>query len=107
MADQTGRRGRSGPRTAKQGAALRKNQRAAVAWDETHGEAPDPARYRAEIEPGLLGQPISAITAATGLSKAYASRIRRGQVVPHARHWEKLEKLAAALTVSDGGVAPC
>jgi hypothetical protein len=42
------------------------------------------------------GRPIRDITEATGLSRAYASRIRWGQVIPHLRHWKKLKKLAAA-----------
>jgi hypothetical protein len=47
-------------------------------------------RYIAEIQPQLAGIPIRAITEATGLSRAYASGIRRGIVIPHPRHWDAL-----------------
>lgn len=39
-----------------------------------------------EIAPRLVDIPIAALRHATGLSRAYVKRIKRGHI-PHSRHW--------------------
>ena len=48
-----------------------------------------------EVVPKLDRYPLSTIANATGLSLAACSRSRAGARVPHPRHWEALQKLAA------------
>ena len=38
-------------------------------------------------------RPVAAVTKATGLSCSYWSRVRRGQCVPHPRHWAEVREL--------------
>jgi hypothetical protein len=33
---------------------------------------------------------------ATGLTRAYCSRIRKGELVPHPRHWDALRSLGGS-----------
>jgi hypothetical protein len=51
------------------------HQRAVREWD---GELPDPVVFTREILPGLRGQSIPELVAATGLSSHYCSMIRLG-----------------------------
>jgi hypothetical protein len=84
----------SSQRKKQQRASLAVHQRARAAWDSAHHGHRDPEWYRSEIQPRILGLPIREITDATGLSRASASRIRRGLIVPHPRHWKALSSLA-------------
>jgi hypothetical protein len=59
---------------------------------------PDDRDFKRDILPGLQGVPLRRIMEATGLSKRFASQIRRGLAVPHRRHWQALEKLSKAQT---------
>jgi CRISPR-associated endonuclease Cas1 len=70
-----------------------------AAWDRGHPEAPDPEVFRREILPRLRGVPLRRMVEATGLSLRHCPRIRRGEAVPHPRHWEALQ----ALTAREGG----
>jgi hypothetical protein len=58
------------------------------------GPAPDPTVFTTEILPGLAHQTIAELADATGLSDRYLRLIKRGQVVPHPRHWPALRQLA-------------
>ncbi len=49
--------------------------------------------YREKIQPRLAGVTVSAISSALGISKPYATDIRRGRRRPHARHWATLARL--------------
>ena len=49
--------------------------------------------YRVRELPGLAGVATRAITAALGMSQGYAARVRKGEVVPHVRHWTALRDL--------------
>ncbi len=79
----------------KRGQSNARRVREAVAWNAANPERPDPEVFRREILPRLEGVPLSAIVRATGLSLRYCSLIRRGLYVPHARHWPKLDHIAA------------
>ena len=48
------------------------------------------------VLPALRDVPLSAIQAATGLSLSACSRIRSGNLLPHARHWTPLHHLVTA-----------
>jgi hypothetical protein len=48
-----------------------------------------------QILPRLAEVPLSKIERATGLSNSACSRIRRGRMTPHPRHWDALAALAA------------
>lgn len=52
----------------------------------------DPAAFDREIRPHLRNVPLSRIKEATGLSKPFCSRIRRGESRPHPRHCGRLAK---------------
>jgi predicted transcriptional regulator len=52
--------------------------------------------FKRETLPGLQRFTLAALAETTGLSKGYCARIRKGEVVPHPRHWEALQELAAA-----------
>jgi hypothetical protein len=62
---------------------------------ETELDAGDPSLFRREVQPALGRWPLARLMEVTGLSEAYCSRIRRGKVVPHTRHWKALSDLAA------------
>ncbi len=49
--------------------------------------------YREKIQPRLVGVSVPAISSALGISKPYATDIRRGRRRPHLRHWHSLAQL--------------
>ena len=79
---------------ARLGTAIGTRNAEALAWDAAHGDTVvDPAAF-GPITAALASVTVSAIAAATGLSKSYAAQIRRGEYVPHPRHWPALAQLA-------------
>lgn len=54
-------------------------------------------RSKKDILPALQGVPLSRIIKATGLSRRYASMIRRGVYVLHPVHYKRLSGLKYAL----------
>ena len=76
----------------KLGEANARRRREAIEWDRTH-DKPDRAIFTREILPLLQNVSLPKMKAATGLSVASCSRIRRGHV-PHPRHWDELRKCA-------------
>ncbi len=70
----------------------RRNAIAQHAWKNSSGLTEQ--TYDQEIQPGLSKLSISAIATALGVSWSYAADIRRGKRRPHARHWEKLARVA-------------
>jgi hypothetical protein len=57
----------------------------------------DPAFFPREVLPLIQSVPISRLMGVTGLSEAYCYRIRRGEIVPHPRHWAVLRALGTDL----------
>jgi hypothetical protein len=51
-------------------------------------------KYNEKIRPRLAEFPVSAISAALGVSRPHATDIRAGRRIPHPRHWLALAKLA-------------
>jgi CRISPR-associated endonuclease Cas1 len=73
---------------AKRGAATAKRKRELRDWEEAHGKLVDLSAFEREILPVIRTVPLSRLVRATGLSLRYCSLIRRGEKVPHPRHWE-------------------
>ncbi len=91
---------------AKRRSAMKEVWRADRAWNRKHLGAPDPAFYRQEVLPAIQGVKLTHLAAQTGLTKSACSRIRSGEVVPHARHWEALRGAAAGAFRRVRGVQP-
>lgn len=68
---------------------LRATKAGVERWDTEH-DSVDTEVYWHEIYPSLRDVPVRQLSKKAGLSISYCSSIRRGSVVPHARHWSKL-----------------
>jgi CRISPR-associated endonuclease Cas1 len=68
----------------RRSATMRRHHRQVVS---SH-EPADPDLFLREILPTIQQIPLRRLAAATGLSLRYVSLIRRGERVPHQRHWE-------------------
>lgn len=81
---------------SRRGAAISARKRTQAAWDAGGGSgAFDPEAWPG-IRAGLAGVKLAEITAATGLSKSFASAIRAGKSTPHPSLWAALAELGAA-----------
>ncbi len=80
----------------KRGERNAQHERERAVWEREHGSSQDPAYFVGEVLPQLQAIPLSTIMRATGFSLRYCSLIRRGQRVPHPRHWQALEFLCGA-----------
>jgi hypothetical protein len=60
--------------------------------------------YLERLAPQLHALKLATIVAATGLSKASCSMIRRGRSIPHARHWETLAELIGGIRSGEGAL---
>jgi hypothetical protein len=74
----------------RRAAAMRRHHRQAAA---SHEPTADPRVFRGEILPTIQDIPLRRLSAITGLSLRYVSLIRRGERVPHRRHWEAFASL--------------
>lgn len=80
----------------KRGRSNAKRAQERACWERQHPEFDYKVasiHFRIEVLPALEGVPLSKIMKATGLSRRYASMIRRGIVVPHPMHLEALAAL--------------
>lgn len=59
--------------------------------------AEDAERFKMEILPKLAKVPLSQMMRAVGVSKRYASMIRRGLAMPHPMHHNQFRRLVDAL----------
>ena len=57
--------------------------------------------YRSRILPRLSKFTVKAIRFALGVSHPYATNIRRGTAIPHARHWVPLAKLTGIMSLEN------
>ena len=85
---------RGGQAKEKRGRKNSQHMQDQAAWEAEHGTDADPEVFRREILPHLQGVSLGVMAKATGLSEQYCSLIRRGNHVPHRRHWTPLAKLA-------------
>jgi CRISPR-associated endonuclease Cas1 len=68
-----------------------------AAWRAGVANSPnDPTDFVRDLQPKLADLSLSALMAATGLSRRYCWLIKTGQKVPHQRHWAALENLGHA-----------
>jgi CRISPR-associated endonuclease Cas1 len=79
----------------KRGETRRRHAAALRAWRPSD----EPAwlteeTYMRKIQPRLAALTVTAIRAALGVSKGYATNIRSGKRLPHPRHWQPLAQLA-------------
>jgi hypothetical protein len=66
-------------------------QREQREWDAAHvGTIADAGLFVREILPTIQALPLSDLVRATGLTHGYLSKVRRGEKVPHPRHWPAL-----------------
>jgi hypothetical protein len=66
-------------------------QREIREWEAQSGSAEfDPRVFRLEILPLISELPLSDLVRATGLAHEYLSQVRRGDKIPHPRHWPNL-----------------
>jgi CRISPR-associated endonuclease Cas1 len=73
----------------------RRQQAARKSWNpQSLPDGLDEKFYRDEIQPKLVELQVRVIQFELSVSEPYALRIRGGFCVPHARHWQKLARLA-------------
>jgi CRISPR-associated endonuclease Cas1 len=75
---------------------MRRRQREAADWQTPPGEPGDAEQFRREILPAIQNIPLRRLAQATRLSLGYVSLIRRGERVPHPRHWRALRETAVS-----------
>lgn len=76
------------------GEKWRQRRRLEAEWERGHGTI-DPDRFRQQILPQLEAIATRRLVEATGMTRAYCAKIKRGEVIPHARWWQVLEALIA------------
>jgi hypothetical protein len=75
----------------RRGATIARRKREQREWDAAHGQTiADAGVFAREILPAIQALPLSELVRATGLKPGYLSKVRRGEKVPHARHWVSL-----------------
>ena len=81
---------------AKRAENRRRHAAALRAWRPSDQPAwLDEETYLRKIQPRLSSVTVPAIRTALGVSKAYATNIRSGKLIPHPRHWLTLAQLAS------------
>ncbi len=81
-----------GAAAVKRGNANQRRQREIQEW-ESANDRPAPEVFSSEIMPGLSAVTAGQMARATGLSRPYCSMIKRGEYVPHAKHWKALANI--------------
>lgn len=79
----------------KRGSRVSDQLRASHSWSGS--SVVDPGEFRREILPLIRDVPLSRLVEATGLSLRYCSMIRRGERVPHPRHWNAFRRSPTGL----------
>jgi CRISPR-associated endonuclease Cas1 len=79
---------------ARKGSAIGRRDVEALAWEAAHPGVVVDAALFAPIGVALGGVTVGAIARVTGLSTSYSSQVRKGECVPHPRHWPALAELA-------------
>jgi CRISPR-associated endonuclease Cas1 len=71
------------------GEKWRARRRLEAEWEREH-DRPDSSDFRERIWPLIHDLPTRRIVEVTGMTRAYCSKIKRGELVPHPRWWEAL-----------------
>jgi hypothetical protein len=80
-----------GEASRRRGTTMARRQRERREWDAASDGAPaDPRIFECEILPLIRELPLSDLVRGTGLTHGYLSQVRRGERVPHPRHWANL-----------------
>jgi CRISPR-associated protein Cas1 len=79
---------------------MRRRHREAADWSVESVEPDGADVFGQEVLRAIQGVPLRQLVKATGLSLRYCALIRRGERVPHPRHWAKLRE------TSEGGHSP-
>jgi CRISPR-associated endonuclease Cas1 len=69
------------------------HQRDIAAWQSTEGDGDAALDFQRDIRPTLQQVSLNVLMQATGLSLRYCWLIRRGERIPHPRHWAALANL--------------
>jgi hypothetical protein len=77
----------------RRGATHREQLRLNAEWEAHNPLAMTESEYRAQVLPGLSQISVRTIAEAMGVSQGYAARVRRGEVMPHPRHWQPLARI--------------
>jgi len=72
----------------KRGATTAERKRAIREWEARYGKLTDLAAFGRDILPLIQGVSLSRLRCATGLSVRYVSQVRRGEKIPHPKHWD-------------------
>ena len=80
-----------GEAAERRGQTIGDRKQAIREWERQYGKIVDLTLFEREILPLIRDVPLSRLVKATGLSLRYCSQIRRGEKVPHPRHWEALQ----------------
>jgi hypothetical protein len=79
---------------AQRAESMRRHEAGKAAWNPAgHPAWLTEEAYRQKIQPFLANVQTSKIASALAVTWAYASEIRKGNKLPHPRHWEMLAKL--------------
>jgi hypothetical protein len=72
----------------RRGATTARRKREEREWEAAHGRTvADGDAFARDILPVIRSLPLSDLVRATGLTHGYLSKVRRGEKVPHPRHW--------------------
>jgi CRISPR-associated protein Cas1 len=85
-----------GQAAKKRGQATADRKREIAEWEARYGQLVDLTAFEREILPLIQDVPLSRLVRASGLSLRYCSLIRRGEKIPHPRHWEAFRDATAA-----------
>ena len=83
-----------GQAARKRGQATADRKREIADWEAEYRQLVDLRAFEREILPLIRDVPLSRLSRATGLSLRYCSLIRRGERVPHPRHWGNFRSAA-------------
>jgi hypothetical protein len=72
----------------RRGEATASRKREIAEWEREYGRLTDLKVFSEKILPTIQAVPLSKLVRATRLSLRYCSQIRRGERVPHPKHWE-------------------
>jgi CRISPR-associated protein Cas1 len=79
---------------AQRSETQRRHNAASKTWDPaSHPAWLTEEAYRTKVQPLLANIKTSEISSALGVTWAYASAVRKGQKIPHPRHWAKLAEM--------------
>src|SRR5512133_104865 len=76
----------------RRGESIPARKRAIRDWERQFGKVVDLTVFESDVLPLICEVPLSRMVKATGLSLRYCSQIRRGEKVPHPRHWLALRR---------------